>query len=96
MNVGGNTYQTSKTTLLKTDSFFTTLFSGRYNIEKDETGAIMIDRDGTHFGIILNFLRDSILPSELPRGVIEALLAEAKFYQLNALVQVLEVSWKGK
>jgi len=34
------------------------MFSGRHNVTKDEDGRYFIDRDGTHFRYILNYLRD--------------------------------------
>jgi len=34
------------------------MFSGRHFVQKDEDGRYFIDRDGTHFRYILNFLRD--------------------------------------
>jgi len=36
-----------------------------YKIEKDENGAIIIDRDGTHFSVILNFLRSDRIVEDL-------------------------------
>jgi hypothetical protein len=33
------------------------MFSGRHELKKNEAGAHFIDRDGTHFNQILNFLR---------------------------------------
>lgn len=39
------------------------MFSGRYKLEVDTEGRYFIDRDGTYFGHILNYLRDtSLLP----------------------------------
>eukprot|EP01127_Copromyxa_protea_P022134 TRINITY_DN7820_c0_g1_i1.p1 TRINITY_DN7820_c0_g1~~TRINITY_DN7820_c0_g1_i1.p1 ORF type:complete len:186 (-),score=35.91 TRINITY_DN7820_c0_g1_i1:101-658(-) len=61
LNIGGILFQTSKGSLLKYQSFFSILLSGRYETHKDENGAILIDRDG----VILNFLRDGQLPSKL-------------------------------
>jgi hypothetical protein len=31
------------------------MFSGRYDLVKDEDGHIFIDRDGTHFGYVVTF-----------------------------------------
>lgn len=43
---------------------------------------VFIDRDGTHFRHILNWLRDGVVPLLDPAGYQE-LLREAQFYQLN-------------
>jgi uracil-DNA glycosylase len=42
------------------------MFSGRHLNSQDEDGRYFIDRDGTHFRHILNFLRDgeTYLPTE--------------------------------
>jgi hypothetical protein len=34
------------------------MFSGRFELKKDSDGRCFIDRDGTHFKYILNYLRD--------------------------------------
>lgn len=34
------------------------MFSGRFELQPDENGRYFIDRDGTHFRHILNFLRN--------------------------------------
>ena len=57
LNVGGILFTTSLDTLLYDEnSMLALMFSGRYNVEKDDEGWYFIDRDGTHFRYILNFL----------------------------------------
>lgn len=46
----------------------------------------MIDRCGKHFGTILNYLRDGAVPLPESRREIEELLAEAKYYLVQGLV----------
>lgn len=69
---------------------FRAMFSGWMEVQKDKEGWIIIDRSGTHFGTILNFLRDEscVLP-ETVKGVLE-LLAEAKYYCINELAESCE------
>ncbi|XP_038238035.1 SH3KBP1-binding protein 1 [Dermochelys coriacea] len=90
LNVGGKRFSTSRQTLTWiSDSFFSSLLSGRISTLKDETGAIFIDRDPTVFAPILNFLRTKELD---PRGVnISLLLHEAEFYGITPLVRRLQL-----
>ncbi|KFV78939.1 SH3KBP1-binding protein 1, partial [Struthio camelus australis] len=83
-------FSTSRQTLTWiSDSFFSSLLSGRISTLKDETGAIFIDRDPTVFAPILNFLRTKELD---PRGVsISLLLHEAEFYGITPLVRRLQL-----
>ncbi len=46
LNVGGINFQTSLSNLTKLPSMLSTMFSGRFETEKDETGSVFIDRDG--------------------------------------------------
>ena len=61
LNVGGVKYETTLTTLTADgdDSMLGSMFSGRHELHPDEDGEVFIDRDGKHFGHILNVLRDS-------------------------------------
>lgn len=53
-------------------------------------GWILIDRSGTHFGTIMNYLRDgSVILPESSKGVAE-LLAEAKYYCITELADSCE------
>lgn len=82
LNVGGVIYTTSKQTLAQyPESMLESLVSGRFAAEALEDGSIFIDRDGTHFGIILNALRtgDLIIPPGFHD--FEALAKEIEFYQ---------------
>eukprot|EP01103_Thecamoeba_quadrilineata_P017027 TRINITY_DN5889_c0_g1_i1.p1 TRINITY_DN5889_c0_g1~~TRINITY_DN5889_c0_g1_i1.p1 ORF type:complete len:506 (+),score=101.30 TRINITY_DN5889_c0_g1_i1:89-1606(+) len=92
LNVGGAVFETSTATLTaESGSMLASMFSGRYPIAKDEAGCVFIDRDGTYFRYILNYLRNGI--AIIPQGnttMIEELLCEARFYQLTRLVDVLE------
>lgn len=94
LDIGGNKFSTSLQTL-RTDSgsVFGAMFSGRHPIRKQEDGSIFIDRDGTHFRLILNYLRGSINSlDQLPDDKLSLsdLLSEASYYQLEGLKQILE------
>ena len=59
LDVGGHIYTTSLLTLTKDpESMLTAMFSGRHSITREADGSFFIDRDGTYFRYILNYLRD--------------------------------------
>ncbi len=64
--VGGQKFQTTLQTLTSVpDSVLCHIFSGAWTPQKDAKGRIFIDRNGTLFEYILDFLRDgpeAILP----------------------------------
>ena len=92
LNVGGIIFTTSLDTLLSDEnSMLALMFSGKYNVEKDEEGRYFIDRDGTHFRYILNFLRSG--GTHIPYSnlqLVEELYEEVKFYQIEELLAKLE------
>ena len=90
IQVGDNTFTTSLPTLTRyPQSRLGTMFSGRHALVKDKNGAYFIDRDGTYFREILNFLRgpsDSSIESIEKRhtpGALDELKVEADFYGLK-------------
>ena len=90
LNVGGQHFSTSLQTLTKdTGSMLHAMFSGRFDSKPAEDGSYFIDRDGTHFRYILNYLRTGhlLLPEDkLDR---KELLEEAEFYQIRGIVDKL-------
>lgn len=86
LNIGGNEFSTTVDTLTqpKLNSMLAAMFSGRHNIvcQDAEKGLVLIDRDGTHFQHILNWLRDGIVPN---CSKYSKLLREAEYYQLLGL-----------
>ena len=94
LNIGGHLYTTSTLTLTRDpQSMLATMFSGRHSIIKEGDGSCFIDRDGTHFCYILNYLRDGgfnddMLPTD--RDIQKKLLREAEYYQLSGLVALLK------
>ena len=92
LNVGGQYFTTSLQTLTRDpNSMLGAMFSGRHEVRTTEDGFFFIDRDGTYFRFILNYLRNGELI--LPEGAtfLEELKAEARFYQLQGLLDELRV-----
>ena len=90
LNVGGITHTTSLTTLTRyPDSMLGRMFGGELPIKTLDDGSVFIDRDGTLFRHILNFLRSDQL--EIPKEFLEkeALKVEADFYQISPLIEAL-------
>ena len=87
LNVGGQHFTTSVQTLKKDpNSMLAAMFSGKFEMKPSEDGSFFIDRDGTYFRFILNYLRNGELI--LPEGAtfLKELEAEAKFYQLQGIL----------
>lgn len=60
LNVGGQLFHVSKTTLLNQESLLSRMFDPHSQIQPscfDPTGAYLIDRDARYFAPLLNFLR---------------------------------------
>ncbi|XP_065914493.1 uncharacterized protein [Dysidea avara] len=95
LDVGGTRYSTSRSTLTKyPESMLGVMFSGRHDLEpmKCSDGSFFIDRDGTHFRHILNYLRDGEEVIQCFPKSAEALreiLHEATYYQLEGLISTL-------
>jgi hypothetical protein len=86
LDVGGHKMSTTKQTLTSIENtFFASMFSGRFILEPDEDGYYFIDRDGKHFRHILNFLRgpSKFSHTEMSRKDQEELVVEADYYQLK-------------
>ena len=91
LNVGGHYFTTSLQTLTKDpNSMLAAMFSGKFNMKPAEDGAFFIDRDGTHFRFILNYLRTGKLT--LPEGTTDfkEFQAEAEFYQIRGILAELK------
>ncbi len=97
LNVGGTSFMTTKATLCKYPaSMLAAMFRGDVPAVVDETGAYFIDRDGSLFGYILNFLRSSRLM--VPEGFagLEQLSVEAEFFQIEPLTDEVNSLLKKK
>ena len=103
LDVGGMKFTTSLTTLTSDPtSMLAIMFSGRHRLVRDRDdvgkddvdGVYFIDRDGTHFRHVLNYLRDGGGAKDggcLPRNeqALRELLVEAEFYQLTGLQRLI-------
>ena len=94
LDIGGYKFSTSLHTLrAEPESMLGTMFSGRHPITKQEDGSVFIDRDGTHFRIILNYLRGCITSSELlpdNKLLLSELLTEVNYYQLKGFEKMIK------
>ena len=94
LNVGGKKFTTSLQTLrAEPESMLGVMFSGRHPCKKQDDGSIFIDRDGTHFRIILNYLRGNITSiQQLPDDniTLSDLSSESQYYQLKGLLKIIE------
>lgn len=90
MNVGGRLFSTRLATLRKyPDTLLGAMFSGRFPLQKDKDNNYFIDRDGSHFGHILNYLRDDeCIP---PSDVAQEVMKEAIFYGIGQLEKRLKL-----
>ena len=97
LNVGGNIYQTSLETLTKhPESLLAELFSGRFNLKQGSDGCYFVDRDGTHFRHILNYLRSGTAPVlSVLKTDAEEILQEAEYYGLIGLVKAINNKLDG-
>ena len=94
LNVHGTPFTNFLQTMLaEPDLKLGRMFSGRHIIETQKDGSIFIDRDATHFGIIVNYLRGNITSKEqLPNdhNALSQLSCEVQYYQLNGLLKIVE------
>ena len=88
LDVGGLRFSTTLSTLRAVpDSMLSLMFSGRFPLLTQADGSHFIDRDGTHFRHILNYLRDGarfVVPTDLQ--ACRELLREVEYYQIVPLI----------
>jgi hypothetical protein len=87
-------YTTSVQTLRRIPhTFFDAEFSGRFAVERCEDGSIFIDRDGEHFGHVLEYLCDGVLSvaerdaAELDGDLLRWLRHEMGFYCIDVIAE---------
>ncbi|KNC25835.1 hypothetical protein FF38_08136 [Lucilia cuprina] len=91
LNVGGQYFLTTKTTLSRDpNSFLSRLIQEDCDLisDRDETGAYLIDRDPKYFAPVLNYLRHGklVLDGVSEEGVLE----EAEFYNVTQLITLVK------
>lgn len=81
LNVGGYKFETTMTTLTSDkESMLAAMFSGRHELNEID-GYVFIDRDGTHFGHVLNILRGCSV--DVSRKDFNALKNELEYYGVS-------------
>ena len=88
LDVGGVRYVTSAETLRRVPwTFFGAYFSGRHQLDRSEDGSIFIDRDGSLFGHVLEYLRDGVvsIAEDVDVGLLRRLKREFGFYSIEVL-----------
>ena len=70
------------------------MFSGTWSLQKQADGSYFIDRDGTHFRYIINYLRGQQVTVPLDNTVLGELLEEVIFYNLEELFHILNDGFK--
>ncbi|CAH3189299.1 unnamed protein product [Porites lobata] len=86
-------FTTSMETMKKDPgSMLHAMFSGRFDSKPAEDGSYFIDRDGTHFRYIPNYLRTGQLVVPEDKIVRKELLTEAEFYQVQGIIDELKAS----
>ena len=69
------------------------MFSGTWQLQKQADGSYFIDRDGTHFRYIINYLRGQQVSIPSDDTIKSELLEEVAFYNLEGLYQHLDASY---
>ena len=92
-NIGGQIYSTTRLTInenVDSQSFLALIIRNQTTTQLDHNGYYFLDRDGTYFRYILNYFRDKklILPENFTE--LKQLCSEAKFYQIDRLINEIE------
>jgi hypothetical protein len=93
LNIGGYRFETSVQTLRQVPhTFFDAYFSGRYAQDVCADGSIFVDRDGEHFGHILEYMRDGVVsvaePGARPSiSLLRVLKREFGFYCIELVAE---------
>ena len=84
LNVGGQHFETSSDSLRKAN-YFEPIIEGRLTHGLDDDGRLFIDRNGTLFSHILEFMRTGLRPTEdVLAEHRDALAEECNFFGLDS------------
>ena len=75
------------------------MFSGQFPIKKEKDGTIFIDRSGSYFDFILDYLRDNMISVDdllFDDNTRKGLIKEAEYYQLEGMKNILAFKSNGK
>mmetsp|Transcript_29203 Transcript_29203/g.89338 ORF Transcript_29203/g.89338 Transcript_29203/m.89338 type:complete len:206 (-) Transcript_29203:3798-4415(-) len=88
LNVGGTRLVTTRTTL-RMCAYYEKLLKhddeGTLRAKRDETGALFVDRNGETFALVLDYLRDGVLPVADSADDLRRVLVDAQFYGIDDL-----------
>ncbi|CAF1648760.1 unnamed protein product, partial [Adineta ricciae] len=92
-NIGGHVYSTTRSTInenVDEQCLLALIIRNQTTTRLDHNGHYFIDRDGVYFRYILNYFRDHklCLPEQFQE--LKQLCSEAKFYQIDRLVNEIE------
>jgi hypothetical protein len=93
LNIGGYRFETSVQTLRRVPhTFFDAYFSGRYAQDVCRDGSIFVDRDGEHFGHVLEYMRDGVVSVAAPGAhpsvsLLRALKREFGYYCIELVAE---------
>eukprot|EP01125_Pyxidicula_operculata_P022867 TRINITY_DN963_c0_g1_i1.p1 TRINITY_DN963_c0_g1~~TRINITY_DN963_c0_g1_i1.p1 ORF type:complete len:261 (+),score=4.28 TRINITY_DN963_c0_g1_i1:50-784(+) len=99
LNVGGQIFQTTVSTLTKyQNNFFYSMFSGHFNTQPNEDGSFFIDKDPFAFRHILNYLRGDLecYIKYLSDQELSILLHESIYYGLKGLEETITEHFSTK
>lgn len=83
LNVGGKPFITCKGTLMRFENSYFYQLMNSDSIKSESGGYYFIDRDPTHFGIIMSYLRTGVIPKlKLNHKQVEELRKEFDYYHL--------------
>jgi hypothetical protein len=93
LNIGGHRFETSVQALRRVPhTFFDAYFSGRYAQDVCNDGSIFVDRDGKHFGHVLEYMRDGHVSvaeagAQPSVSLLRALKREFGFYSIELYIE---------
>jgi len=89
LDVGGKLFSTTISTLTKyPDSMLGAMFSGRYDLQKNEEDCVFIDRDPKYFRYVLDFLRNDEIDYPSDKVEVKKIYRELEYFGLKEIIGV--------